>query len=239
MILSDPHQDDCPIIFCNRAFEKLTGYGQDDIVGHNCRFLQGQGTPTPRRFDRIRTAIRKREDVHEEVFNYRKDGSGLLERPLHQPGVRHGGRTAVFSSPASWDVTRRHEAEAVLQQAQRLETLGAMASGVAHEFNNLMTVVLGSLAQLERGIAEGSRERERLDRAKWAASQAGRLTQQMLSFARRQFHDNQTLDLNRLLADFDAILRQMAGNGVDLRLELCPEPLMVELDSSQTEMGAV
>ena len=135
------------------------------------------------------------------------------------------------------DVTRRHEAEAVLQQAQRLETLGAMASGVAHEFNNLMTVVLGSLAQLERGMAEGGRERERLDRAKWAASQAGRLTQQMLSFARRQFHDNHRLDVNTLLTEFDAILRQMAGAGIELTLDLWPEPLMVDLDSSQTEMA--
>ena len=235
MILSDPHQDDCPIIFCNRAFEKLTGYGQDDIVGHNCRFLQGKDTD-PETVDRIRTAIRKREDVHEEVFNYRKDGSGFWNALYISPVFGTAGELLYFFA-SQLDVTRRHEAEAVLQQAQRLETLGAMASGVAHEFNNLMTVVLGSLAQLERGIAEGSRERERLDRAKWAASQAGRLTQQMLSFARRQFHDNQTLDLNRLLADFDAILRQMAGNGVDLRLELCPEPLMVELDSSQTEMA--
>ena len=135
------------------------------------------------------------------------------------------------------DVTRRHEAEAVLQQAQRLETLGSMASGVAHEFNNLMTVVLGSLSQLERDMADDSRGRQRLERAKWAAGQAGRLTQQMLSFARRQFHDNQELDLNALVADFDGILGQMAGANVKLQLDLAPDPLWVDLDSGQMEMA--
>ena len=235
MILSDPHQDDCPIIFCNRAFEKLTGYGQDEIVGHNCRFLQGPDTDADT-VGRIRTAIAKREDFHEEVFNYRKDGSGFWNALFISPVFGTAGELLYFFA-SQLDVTRRHEAEAVMQQAQRLETLGSMASGVAHEFNNLMTVVLGSLAQLERGMDEGSRERERLDRAKWAASQAGRLTQQMLSFARRQFHDNHVLDLNQLLGDFDAILRQMAGTGVELTLDLWPEELMVELDSSQTEMA--
>ncbi len=235
MILSDPHGDDCPIIFCNRAFERLTGYGQGEIVGRNCRFLQGEGTDREV-IDRIRSALHRREDFHEEVLNYRKDGSGFWNALFISPVFTPSGDLLYFFA-SQLDVTRRHEAEAVLQQAQRLETLGAMASGVAHEFNNLMTVVLGSLAQLERGMAEGSRERERLDRAKWAASQAGRLTQQMLSFARRQFHDNQMLDLNDLLAGFDAILRQMAGTHVALTLDLQPEPLLVELDSSQMEMA--
>ena len=235
MILSDPHKGDCPIIFCNRAFEKLTGYRQEEIVGRNCRFLQGPDTDRDT-VGRIRAAISRREDCHEELFNYRKDGSGFWNALFISPVFGTSGELMYFFA-SQLDVTRRHEAEAVLQQAQRLETLGAMASGVAHEFNNLMTVVLGSLAQLERGMADGSRERERLDRAKWAASQAGRLTQQMLSFARRQFHDNRTLDLNGLLVGFDAILRQMAGTSVGLTLDLTPEPLMVELDSSQMEMA--
>ena len=235
MILSDPHQDDCPIIFCNRAFEKLTGYKQDDILGSNCRFLQGPDTD-PAAVDRIRTAIAKREDIHEELFNYRKDGTGFWNALFVSPVFGSAGELLYFFA-SQLDVTRRHEAEAVLQQAQRLETLGSMASGVAHEFNNLMTVVLGSLAQLERGMAEGGRDRQRLDRAKWAATQAGRLTQQMLSFARRQFHDNQVIDLNRLLADFDGILSQMAGVGVIVTLELSPEALMVELDASHMEMA--
>ena len=235
MILADPHQDDCPIIFCNRAFEKLTGYDQHEILGRNCRFLQGAATDREA-VGRIRAAIDNRQDSHEEVFNYRKDGSGFWNALFVSPVFGTEGEVLYFFA-SQLDVTRRHEAEAVLQQAQRLETLGSMASGVAHEFNNLMTVVLGSLAQLERSMEDGSRDRQRLDRAKWAAGQAGRLTQQMLSFARRQFHDNQELDLNDLVGNFDGILDQMAGAGVKLKVELTPEPLPVDLDSGQMEMA--
>ncbi len=235
MILTDPHQDDCPIVFCNRAFEKLTGYPQEEILGRNCRFLQGPDTDRDA-VARVRAAIAAREDSHEELFNYRKDGTGFWNALYVSPVFETSGELLYFFA-SQLDVTRRHEAEAVMQQAQRLETLGSLASGVAHEFNNLMTVVLGSVAQVERDIAAGSRTRERLDRAKWAAGQAGRLTQQMLSFARRQFHDDQELDLNELLNGFDDILRQMAGNRIKLELELCPEPLRVRLDSGQMEMA--
>ena len=235
MILTDPHRPDNPIVFSNRAFEKLTGYSQDELLGRNCRFLQGPDTD-PDTIQRIRDGIARTEDVHEEVFNYRKDGSGFWNALFISPVFNPKGDLLYFFA-SQLDVTRRHEAEAVLQQAQRLETLGSMASGVAHEFNNLMTIVLGSLSQLERALPDGTRERQRLERAQWAANQAGRLTQQMLSFARRQFHDNQTVDLNEVLSGFDGIMRQMAGPGVELILDLVPQPLMVELDSGQMEMA--
>ena len=235
MLLTDPHRAGDPIVFCNQAFEQLTGYTQDDSLGRNCRFLQGPDTD-PDTVAEIRRSLTLHEDVHVEVFNYRKDGSGFWNALFVSPVFGPNGEL-LYHFASMLDVTRRHEAEAVLQQAQRLETLGAMASGVAHEFNNLMTIVLGSLSQLERGMPDGTRERERLERAKWAAGQAGRLTQQMLSYARRQFHDNQTLDLNELLAGFDEILQQMAGPAVQIRLELDPAPLPVELDSGKMEMA--
>ena len=235
MILADPHCADMPIIFCNRAFEKLTGYDHDEIVGHNCRFLQGPATD-PETIDRIRVGLARHEDIQEEIFNYRKDGSGFWNALFISPVFTPDGELLYFFA-SQLDVTRRREAEAVLQQAQRLETLGSMASGVAHEFNNLMTIVLGSLSQLEKTMADGTRERERLERAKWGAQQAGRLTQQMLSFARRQFHDNQLIDLNTLIGEFDGILRQMAGPGIEVTVGLAPDPLVVKLDAGQMEMA--
>lgn len=171
MILTDPNEPDNPIIFCNQAFEKLTGYGQSEVTGRNCRFLQDPDRPGGDRADPRRgLGARGRPRRHPQLPEGRRR---LLERAVREPGVRAGRRAdLLLREPA-----RRHEAEAVLQQAQRLETLGAMASGVAHEFNNLMTIVLGSLAQLERTLPEAGRDRQRLDRAKWASQQAGRLTQ--------------------------------------------------------------
>ncbi|NOG72248.1 PAS domain-containing protein [Roseicella sp. DB1501] len=235
MILTDPSDENNPIIFCNRAFEMLTGYEQSEILGRNCRFLQGPDTD-PMAVAHIRNGIARHEDVHQDIFNYRKDGSGFWNALFISPVFGPSGEVLYFFA-SQLDVTRRHEAEAVLQQAQRLETLGSMASSIAHEFNNLMTIVLGSLSQLEKSIAPGSRDRQRLDRAKWAGGQAGRLTQQMLSFARRQFHDNKLLDINHVVGGIDAILRQMAGASIVMTVDLTPRPLMVEIDANQLEMA--
>ena len=119
-----------------------------------------------------------------------------------------------------------------------MESMGALASGVAHEFNNLMTVVVGSVQQALKRAADG-RQREHLERVEWAAQHAGRLTQQMLSFARRQFHDARLVDLNQLVAGMDRLLAQLAGSAVDVRLDLAPEPAPVRLDSNQMELALV
>ena len=111
-----------------------------------------------------------------------------------------------------------------------------MASSVAHEFNNLMTVVLANPERLD-SEQDPMRRAKQLSRAQWGAERATKLTDQMLSFARRQFNDNQVLDVNATIKRCDIILDQMAGSGSTVRLELAPEPLLVSLDASQLEMA--
>lgn len=72
--LADPDFEDCPIIYANKAFERLTGYSQDEIVGLNCRFLQGQDRDQEGRF-KIKEAMQNNEVVEVTLRNYRKDGS--------------------------------------------------------------------------------------------------------------------------------------------------------------------
>ena len=234
MCLTDPYGDDNPIVFCNQAFENLTGYEKAEILGRNCRFMQGEGTDKAV-VSEIRQSLEAGGDVHTELLNYRRDGSTFWNALFISPVTDTDGRLVYFFA-SQLDVTRRREAEAVLQQSQRLETLGAMASSLAHEFNNLMTVVLGNLERLETERDPARRTRQ-VDRARWGAQRAARLTDQMLSFARRQFHDNQVLDINETIAHCDAILDQMAGSGSTVRLDLAPEPLAASLDANQLEMA--
>ncbi len=234
MCLTDPHRDDNPIIFCNQAFEALTGYGQQEIIGQNCRFLQGPATDAAHVLE-IRRALAAGEDVHLELMNYRRDGSSFWNALFISPVVDTEGRL-VYHFASQLDVTRRREAEAVLQQSQRLETLGSMASSLAHEFNNLMTIVLANLERLGTEADAGRRARQ-IERAGWGARRAARLTDQMLSFARRQFHDDHVVDINDTLANCDAILDQMAGTTIGVRLELAERPLLASIDASQLEMA--
>ncbi len=234
MCLTDPHQPDNPIIFCNAAFEELTGYAQAEILGRNCRFLQGAGTDRAVVAE-IRQGLDAGEDIHKELLNYRKDGTPFWNALFVSPVVDSGGRL-VYHFASQLNVTRRREAEAVFHQSQRMETLGTMASGMAHEFNNLMTIVLASLERAE-DETDAARRAKQIARATWGAQRAARLTSQMLSFARRQFHDNKTLDVGELLREFDNILDQMAGDGVRVTLDIPPEPLVAAIDAGQMELA--
>jgi PAS domain S-box-containing protein len=95
MLITDPNQPDNPIVFMNDAFTKLTGYTRDEVMGKNCRFLQG---PATNREDvtRIRNAIARREPIEIDLLNYRKDGSTFWNRLLLSPVFTEAGDLSYF-----------------------------------------------------------------------------------------------------------------------------------------------
>ncbi len=79
VLITDTHQDDNPIIYANAGFSRLTGYGLEEILGRNCRFLQGEGSD-PGTVARIRQAIAYRRGFQGEILNYRRDGTSFLNQ---------------------------------------------------------------------------------------------------------------------------------------------------------------
>ncbi|HSI68241.1 MAG TPA: PAS domain-containing protein, partial [Planococcus sp. (in: firmicutes)] len=83
-IVTDPSKADNPIIYANKTFEKMTGYGKEETLGHNCRFLQGKDTD-PEDLQKIRNAIKNKESLTVVLRNYRKDGTPFWNRLSIQP----------------------------------------------------------------------------------------------------------------------------------------------------------
>ena len=94
-VLSDPRLPDNPIVACNKAFEDLTGYSTDEIVGRNCRFLAGPGTE-PWLTETLRSGVRRRQPVMVEILNYRKDGSTFRNAVMIAPIFDDSGELQYF-----------------------------------------------------------------------------------------------------------------------------------------------
>jgi PAS domain S-box-containing protein len=146
MIITDPRQPDNPIVFCNRAFMKLTGYGRDEIIGRNCRFLQGPETD-PVAVSAIRHAIEERTDVNIDILNYRKDGSTFWNALYISPVINEAGEL-LFYFASQLDVTHRKDSEhrvqadkerferAVKDRTRELENALAMQTALVHEVDH-------------------------------------------------------------------------------------------------------
>ncbi len=115
VVISDCMQAGMPIIYVNRAFTAMTGYGYDEVIGHNCRFLQGPDSDEATR-QTIRKALADESSCIVEILNYRKDGTPFWNRLSITPVQNDQGKTTHFIGVQS-DITRRRQAEESLRKA--------------------------------------------------------------------------------------------------------------------------
>jgi nitrogen-specific signal transduction histidine kinase/ActR/RegA family two-component response regulator len=132
------------------------------------------------------------------------------------------------------DVTERLHLEEQLRNAQQLEAIGRLAGGVAHDFNNILSIIMGHGEIL---LASGVDERSRngLEQMRRAAERAASLTQQLLAFSRKQVLQPRVLDLNEKVADVQKMLARVIGEDIELVATLHPSLMPVKADPGQVE----
>ncbi|MBV8169735.1 MAG: response regulator [Alphaproteobacteria bacterium] len=126
-----------------------------------------------------------------------------------------------------------------LRHAQKLEAMGQLTGGVAHDFNNLLTIIVGNLDLVSRHAEDPARVRRLTAAAQRAATRGSKLTQQLLVFARRQLLRPETLNPNRLLLDFEGLMRRAVGEPVQVELALDPALDPVRIDPGQFEAAVL
>jgi two-component system cell cycle sensor histidine kinase/response regulator CckA len=228
IIITDPKQPDNPIIYASTGFERITGYGADEAIGRNCRFLRGRDTDKET-VGKLREAIATGRSCAVEILNYRKDGTPFWNALSLNPVPDENGEVAYFVGVQN-DVTERKKLENQLRQSQKMEAVGRLAGGVAHDFNNLLTIISG-YSQLMLALPDVSPNiRESLRVISEAGEQAATLTRQLLGFSRQTLLQPRILDMNAIIDDTGKMLRRLIGEDILFTTVLDPNLSLVKVD---------
>lgn len=216
VIITDPSEDDDPIVFVNQSFLTSTGYSEREVLGRNCRFLQGADTD-PEAVSRLREALRRREAVQVELKNYRKDGTPFWNE-LHVAPIFDDRGGAMYFIGSQIDVTERVESKARLAHAhddlerivadrtreleEAAERSALLAKEVTHRVRNSLAL-LAALVELQRRAAQDPREEMLLREVQGRIRAVGRIQHLLDDVAVGQGEIDLRDMLNLLRADLD------------------------------------
>jgi PAS domain S-box-containing protein len=233
IVIVDARQPDLPIIFANKAFEKITGYAAADVIGKNARFLQGDDIDQPE-IDVIRRALVEHTSASVVMRSYRRDG-GMFWNEMHiDPVIDELGTLTHFIGIIT-DATARKETEAQLLQVQKMDAIGQLTGGVAHDFNNLLTVVIGNSKLIQQSIGSDEKQKRRLSLVVRAAERGAELTQRLLAFSRKQTLRTEVMDVNAMVQDMQHLVQRTIGENITTNFSLGSTTCSVRVDRGQLE----
>ncbi len=223
--------DDC-IVHANQAFHAAFGIDPSTLGRNRIQDLVGGAEPGT--VDDFLAQVRRATQPlggPELIVSLPVDGTRVLRLS--------GGIIAWRGPPrvllALEDVTDRKRAALAAQESSRMQAVGQLAGGIAHEINNQMTVVIGLADFLLKGIGTDDPRRLDLDQIGRAADRAAAISQQLLSFSRRQALRPAVFELNPIVASVEHVLQRLLGSGVSVELELGERVGKVRADQAQLE----
>ncbi len=219
------------IQYVNEAFEAVTGYTRHEALGQTPRFLKS-GVHDKAFFHAMWSVLEKGKVFRGRLVNKRKDGTCFTEEISIAPVCDDAGRIVNYVA-VSRDITERLQMEAELQQAQKMESVGRLAGGVAHDFNNMLGAILGNAELALDSLEPSAPQRSELEEIISAAKRSAEITQQLLAFARKQVVVPRVLDLNETINGMIKMLRRLVSENVALKWEPGVGPFTVKIDPSQ------
>jgi PAS domain S-box-containing protein len=224
---------DGAIVYANPAFEKSSGYTRAEAFGQNPRVLKS-GKQDANFYARMWETLRHGEIWRGHFANKRKDGTLYEEEATITP-VRDATGKVVNYVAVKRDVTREVELESQIRQTQKMEAIGQLAGGLAHDFNNILAVI-----QLQAGLLKNDRtlagpQLEHARDIERAASCAAELTRQLLLFSRKQAMQLRDHDLNEVVTGITKMLQRVLGENIQISLTLATQPLTIRADSGMID----
>jgi len=219
----------------NLAAEQMFGYARMDILGRNVELLLPEAN--------------RAKHLH-ALGEYLANGSGLLadrqvemaglkadgtEFPVELSVARVGADSRAVLTGFVRDITERRLLEEQLRQSQKLEAIGRLAGGVAHDFNNILMSIMGAADLLLMQLGRNDAAIDEANEIKESVNRGAGLTRQLLAFSRRQATRSQLFELGVVVRGMDTMLRRLMGPEIDLLIVSPNEPVHVVADSGQIQ----
>ncbi len=219
------------ISYANDMLSEMTGYRSEDLVGHGHGFIHVDKNDR-QRLARWLRAPNPSRPLLGEGFLRRQDGSTLYSAWVFSPVKNSEGKVSHIVATYR-DTTEKRNLQEMLNHTQRLEAVGRLAGGVAHDFNNLISVINGYCEMLASDLSKQPQALREVTEIHNAGLKAAKLTRQLLAFGRRQPMNTQVINLNQMINENAGILTRLLHSTGVLELDLDPKLDNVRTDSAQ------
>jgi PAS domain S-box-containing protein len=220
------------LIAVNPALVSMLGYDSEaELLRQN---MATDVYVDPGQRPRLVEAALKSGTLTAEVQWRRKDGKPITVRAIGRV-VRDAQGQVEFFNAIVEDITERQLLEAQYRQAQKMESVGRLAGGVAHDFNNVLTAIFGYADLVLEELPPASAARQDVEEIRKAADRAAALTRQLLAFSRQQLLAPVVVSVNELVQDIDKMLRRLVKADIELRLALARDAGNFRADPGQLQ----
>jgi len=217
------------VLYANQSAVCLLGYPQEELLTMSISDVEdGQGSDQRE----VWTQLRQRGSV---LLNrtYRSKEGRTFPAEVTMDLIEFQGK--AFACASIRNVSDRRRLEEQIRQAQKMESVGTLAAGVAHDFNNILTVIQGCSELLSLGLGDRSPHRTLVDQVQAAVQRASALIRRLLAFSRGEKPQLKRFSFNDLILKTGEFLARVIGDGVRIEYQLCAESTMVEADPGQWE----
>ena len=219
------------IVFVNPAFERVSGYTREEAIGLNPRVLKSGHQP-PEFYTSMWQKLAAGESWTGRFINCAKDGRLYTEEATISPVVNREGELINYVA-VKRDVTAENALHEQLHQSQKMDAVGRLAGGVAHDFNNMLMVINSYAELLAADLGEQDPRYVYTTKILRAAERSAALTRQLLTFSRKQVFSPVVLDCNAILAETCSMVRRLIAENIELKCDLIPDLWSTKADPDQ------
>ncbi|MFN8458102.1 MAG: PAS domain S-box protein [Anaerolineae bacterium] len=228
VVITDPNGI---ITYVNPAFEETTGYKEVEVLGQSPRILKS-GLQDDKFYQHLWETITSGLVWRGRLVNRKKDDTLYTEDATIVP-VFNSDRQIINYVAVKRDITAELRLEEQIRQTQKMDAVGRLAGGVAHDFNNVLVIINGYCDLLLAQFDETNPIRQDLGQIKAAAERAAALTRQLLVFSRKQVVQAEVLNLNDIITDLNKMLRRLIREDISIVTNLSPDVGRIKVDRGQ------